>query len=90
MKVEAENAVRETLALQLLSLGQEVVEMSDKTRDRQASRLDGVLRRVCEKKEDPSTPAETWPDLLSNLRSMFWQIQDNLKAMNDALDRLEI
>jgi len=90
MKVEAENAAREKLGSQLLSLGQEVVEMSQKTRDCQASRLEGVLSKVSEKKENPATPAETWPDLLSNLRSMFWQIQDNLKAMNDALDRLEI
>ena len=92
MKAETEKAGRETLVSQLLSLGQEVVEMSEKTRDRQASRLEGVTSRENKSGETsaPGVPAETWPDLLCNLRSMFWQIRGNLKAMNDALDRLEI
>ena len=81
---------RECFAAQLIALGNRVAAISEDVRNRQVDRLSSVTR---ERKEDESpltAPSEEWPSLLSELRSLFWTIENNLILMNEALDLLEI
>ena len=81
---------RESLAIQLVALGNRVVAISEDVRNRQADRLSRVTRGGKEKEDSPITEAEEWPLLLSELRGLFWTIEENLSLMNKTLDLLEI
>ena len=82
--------VKESCATQLVALGNKVVAISEDVRNRQADRLSGVTRER-EKDKDPSiAPSEEWPSLLSELRGLFWAIENNLNLMNETFDLLEI
>ena len=59
-------------------------------RNRQADRLSGVTGGGKEKEDSPITETEEWPSLLSELRGLFWAIEENLSSMNKTLDLLEI
>jgi len=55
-------AVRENLAMQLLSLGNKVVEKAASIRERQANRLDVITRPPdLSKKTEPEPIIEEWP-----------------------------
>ena len=77
-------------AEELVALGNRVVAISEDVRNRQANRLSIVTRKRKEDKDSKITPAEEWPSLLSELRGLFWAIEDNLSSMNEILDLLEI
>ena len=81
---------RECFAAQLITLGNKVVAISEDVRNRQVDRLSGVTRERKEDKSSSTAPPEEWPSLLSELRSLFWAIEDNLNLMNETFDLLEI
>ena len=81
---------RECFAAQLITLGNRIVAISVDVRNRQADRLSGVTRERRENEDSPITEAEEWPSLLSELRGLFWAIEENLSSMNKTLDLLEI
>ena len=81
---------RESFAAQLVALGNRVVAISEDVRNRQADRLSRVTRERREDEDSPTTTAEEWPPLLSELRGLFWAIEKNLSSMNETLDLLEI
>ena len=88
-KIETEE--KGCFAAQLVALGNRVVAMSEDVRNRQADRLSKVtIRRGKEKEDSPTTTPEEWPLLLSELRDLFWAIEENLSSMNKTLDLLEI
>ena len=82
--------VKESCATQLVALGNRVAAISEDVRNRQADRLSRVTRRGKEKEDSPITEAEEWPLLFSELRGLFWAIEENLSSMNEVLDLLEI
>ena len=87
-KIEEE---RECFAAQLITLGNRIAAISVDVRNRQVDRLSGVTRERRKEEGSPtSAPAEEWPSLLSELRSLFWAIEDNLNLMNETFDLLEI
>ena len=81
---------RECFAAQLITLGNRIVAISVDVRNRQADRLSGVTRKRREDEDSPIAEAEEWPSLLSELRGLFWAIEENLSSMNKTLDLLEI
>ena len=88
-KLRAED--RASLAIQLVKLGNKVVAMSEDVRNRQADKLSKVTRKKQDEIKSPvSPPPEEWPPLLSELRGLFWAIEENLSSMNETLDLLEI
>ena len=83
-------SINKIKAEELVALGNRVVAISEDVRNRQANRLSRVTRKRKEDKDSKITPAEEWPSLLSELRGLFWAIEDNLSSMNETLDLLEI
>ena len=81
---------RECFAAQLITLGNRIAAMSVDVRNRQIDRLSGVTRERKKDKDPSIAPSEEWPSLLSELRSLFWAIENNLNLMNETLDLLEI
>ena len=88
-KIKAEE--RESFAIQLVALGNRVVAISEDVRNHQADKLSKVTRKKQDEiKSSVSAPPEEWPPLLSELRGLFWAIEENLSSMNETLDLLEI
>ena len=83
-------SINKIKAEELVALGNRVVAISEDVRNRQADRLSRVTRERREDEDSPTTTAEEWPPLLSELRSLFWAIEENLSSMNETLDLLEI
>ena len=81
---------RECFAAQLITLGNRIAAMSVDVRNRQVDRLSGVTRERKENKNPSTAPSEEWPSLLSELRGLFWAIENNLNLMNETFDLLEI
>ena len=81
---------RECFAAQLITLGNRIAAISVDVRNRQVDRLSGVTRERKEDEDSPTTTPEEWPPLLSELRGLFWAIEENLSSMNKTLDLLEI
>jgi len=86
-KIEEE---RECFAAQLVTLGNRIAAMSVDVRNCQVDRLSGVTRERKKDKDPSIVPSEEWPSLLSELRGLFWAIENNLNLMNETLDLLEI
>ena len=83
-------SINKIKAEELVALGNRVVAISEDVRNRQADRLSRVTRERREDEDSPITEAEEWPPLLSELRGLFWAIEENLSSMNETLDLLEI
>ena len=81
---------RKCFAAQLITLGNRIAAMSEDVRNRQVDRLSGVTRERKEDKSSSTAPPEEWPSLLSELRGLFWAIENNLNLMNETFDLLEI
>ena len=81
---------RECFAAQLITLGNRIVAISEDVRNHQVDRLSSVTRERREDEGSPTTTPEEWPSLLSELRGLFWAIEENLSSMNKTLDLLEI
>ena len=81
---------RECFAAQLITLGNRIAAISEDVRNRQVDRLSGVTRERKENEDSPTSTPEEWPSLLSELRGLFWTIEENLSSMNETLDLLEI
>ena len=83
-------SINKIKAEELVALGNKVVAISEDVRNRQADRLSRVTRERREDEDSPTTTAEEWPPLLSELRGLFWAIENNLNLMNETFDLLEI
>ena len=83
-------SINKIKAEELVALGNRVVAISEDVRNRQADRLSRVKRERKEDEDSPTPQAEEWPPLLSELRGLFWAIEENLTSMNETLDLLEI
>ena len=83
-------SINKIKAEELVALGNKVVAISEDVRNRQADRLSRVTRERREDEDSPTTTAEEWPPLLSELRGLFWAIEKNLNLMNETFDLLEI
>jgi hypothetical protein len=81
----------ENKAAELITLGKEVAEMSDKVMQRLQTRLECVTKPEGAKKGNLNDTAELlWPPLLSTFRKFFRTIQKNLEKMDEVIERLEI
>ena len=83
-------SINKIKAEELVALGNRVVAISEDVCNRQADRLSRVTRERREDEDSPTTTAEEWPPLLSELRGLFWAIENNLNLMNETFDLLEI
>ncbi|MFA5385984.1 MAG: hypothetical protein WC364_15235 [Eubacteriales bacterium] len=83
-------AVKESIASKLLNMAKNVTEQSKDISDRVSDRLMPISLK--EMPPDPSQliGQEEWPKYFSEVREELFAIKNNLVAINNAIDRLEI
>jgi len=84
-------AVKESVAGKLLNMAKELVDQSQKTKDRVGDRLmpiscEGSLPGL----EQKLVGREEWPKYFSEVREELFAIKANIIAIDRAIDRLEI
>jgi len=86
-------AAREKASSQLTALAASVRERALKLSGTIEDRLNPVVRQgalATGTSQAPNQTAETWPPLLSDLRTELWAIESSLKQSEETLSRLEI